>query len=178
MYPFDESTGVNESLLKEKEYEYYIVSTTLNKKKFTMETDDKFELLWPIYLEMYSDVKKFSKTREYMKENKRFLSKIRDREVYKDFSEEILETLTFIRQDESLISYVFSRSDAFAIKYFYSLKAGFVNRDAAKVFLKHLETNMAVLKSDSVRYVIYDMLVDPGLKSQYTKLRKNCGCKF
>ena len=46
------------------------------------------------------------------------------------------------------------------------------------MFLQQLENHIAVLKSDSVRYVVYDMLVDPGLKSQYTKIRKAYGCSF
>ena len=179
IYVFAPNSGVNEKMLEEKEYIYYIVSTTLYAKKFVM-MEDKKELLWPVYVEIYTNPSKYSQTRAYMKYNRDFLDRIIETGIFVDFADSVLETLSLTKQSENLISCIFERSNNFAIKYFSSLELGFTDHGAAKMFVEKLamDQNKTILINNSVRDNIYDMLVDPALKSKYTKLRKNAGCKY
>ena len=113
-----------------------------------------------------------------MKDNLTFLGEIVRREAYIGFSNVVLETLLKVAQDKKLISHVFAKGNSFAIKYFSSLSGGFINRDAAKMFVDQisLPQNRNVATNDAVRDKIYEMLVDSKLKAKYTIIRKKYGC--
>jgi hypothetical protein len=179
IYAFAPRTGVNEKLFEEKEYVYYVVSTTLYTKKFVLKEETK-ELLWPIYIEIFSNPAKYAQTRGYMKENKEFLGKLVETGIYVDFSDAVLEELSSIKQNEKLVDYIFEKGTNFAIKYFSSLKDGFIDYAAAKLFIERVSSvkYKTVLLNDAVRNNIYEKLVDPTLKTKYTKLRKSAGCSF
>jgi len=176
-YVFSDYSGINEKLFDAEEYEYYIVSKTQSTKKFIMEEGERLDKIWPTYIEIFSNPSRFSKTVSCMRANEAFLEKIMTSGIYTGFEENALEQLSAIKQDENLITHVYARGSAFAIKYFSLIKAGFVDYEAAKTYvdLLSLDANRPVLKSDAVRNNVYDKLVDPVLKRKYTRLRKSYG---
>lgn len=173
-YAFNMYSNINEKLFEDEEYEYYVVSKTLSSKKFVMETGDRLEKIWPTYIEIFSNPSRLSQTVSYMRMNVEFLQKIIKSHIYKGFSESALEQLAFVKQDFELVKHVYERGSEFAIKYFSSIKEGFVDYTAAKKYVELLseESNLPVLRSDVAYENIYDKLVDPGLKRRYTNLRK------
>ena len=142
-----------------------------------METGERLDKIWPTYIEIFSNPSRLSPTVSYMRANEEFLQKIMASEIYTGFEENALEQLALIKQDVKLITHIYSRGSSFAIKYFSSMKLGFVDDKAAKKYvdLLALDTNRMVLKNNDVRNNIYDKLVDPVLKGRYTKLRKMYG---
>lgn len=178
-YSFDPYSGVNEKLLEEKEYEYYVVSTTLHAKEFRMESGRRLEELWSTYIDIYSNSSGPTKTRAYMQANKEFLVKVMENEDYRVFPNNVLETLSVIPQSAVLISHIFERGVQFAIKYFSSIKEGFADYKAANTYIELLSkaSNEDILVSSTVRDNLYDKLVDPSLKRRYTNLRKAYGFK-
>ena len=179
-YPFNNSLGINKKLLEQKELLYYVISTTLYNKKFIMVQEDSIAELWPTYMELYNNPNNYSQTFAYMKENKDFLKTIISKEAYLEFSDASLETLVNVEQDEKIISHLFSKGKDFVVKYFSLLKAGFENYDSAKMFVEKisLSENINVAKNTNVRDNIYDKLVDPALKSKYTRIRKLYGLEY
>lgn len=179
IYVFAPWTGVNDKLFEEKEYIYHVVSTTLYAKKFELKEETN-ELLWPVYIEIFSNPAKYAQTRGYMKENKDFMEKLVETGIYVDFSDTVLEDLSYARQNEKLVDYVFEKGTNFAIKYFSSLKDGFVDYATAKLFIEKVTSSKyrTVLVNNSVRNSVYEKLVDPSLKTKYTKFRKSAGCSY
>ena len=164
-------------MFEDEEYEYYVVSKTHSSKKFVMETGERLDKIWPTYIEIFSNPSRLSQTISYMRANEEFLEKIMTSEIYTGFEDNALEQLAPIKQDAKLVTHVYSRENSFAIKYFSSMKSGFVDDKAAKAYVEllALDTNRMILKSDDVRNNIYEKLVDPVLKGRYTKLRKMYG---
>ncbi|MBE6915999.1 MAG: hypothetical protein E7471_05125 [Ruminococcaceae bacterium] len=179
LYPFSPHSNVNQKLFEEKEYIYYVVSTTLYGKKFELHKE-KSEELWTAYIEIFAEPTKYSNTRGYMKQNKEFLELIVTRSGYIGFPTTALESLSAVAQSENLINHIFAQGKEFVLKYFAEMNGGFINYDAAKAFINNiaLAENRDVLGNDAVRENIYDKLVDPGLKTKYTKLRKSVGCEY
>lgn len=178
-YSFSPSSGVNKKMLEEKEYEYYVVSTTLHAKKFHMVQGEMLEELWPTYIDLYSYTSSMSKTRAYMQANKEFLIKIMKNEDYIGFPNNVLETLSVIPQDYLLVAHIFEKGASFAIKYFSCIKEGFVDDKAENVYLDLLaqDSNRTVLISNAVHENVYEQLNNSNLKRKYTNLRKASGFK-
>lgn len=181
IYSFGRNTGIPEKMWEEKEYVYYVVSTTCHAKAFVMESSPRREQqVWSTYLEIYSNPSKYLRTSEYMRNNKVFLKEIVENEDYLNFSDAVLETLSSVSQSKNLVNHIFKRGELFAIKYFASIKEGFADKEAARSFINaiSLSDNRMALKNDSVRNNVYDKLIDPSLKNRYTRLRKSVGCKY
>lgn len=166
---------VTERYYRDKKYTHYIVSKTLFHKKFIIDSGEKFEILWPIYIKIFSE-NNLKRTCEYMSANYDFLRLIIKRKVYDGFSEIVRITLSKVYQDSDCIKNVLEYGLEFAIKYF-SIIDGFTDEDAANTFVNIVESNINILASDSVYDNTYEKLWNAPLKARYTKARKRNGYK-
>lgn len=166
---------VTERYYKDKKFIRYIVSKTLFHKKFNIDANERFDTLWPAYLDIYGG-NKFPNTRSYMSSNHEFLKLIMKRRVYEGLSEEVRINLARINQDSGCIKNILEYGTRFAIKYFSSI-AGFEDYDAAYTFITIVESNTQILSSQQVYENTYNKLLNGPLKARYTKARKKIGIK-
>lgn len=166
---------VTERYYKDKKYSRYIVSKTLFHKKFDIDSDEKFDVLWPVYVDIYGE-NKFSNTCSYMSNNHEFLKLIMKRRAYEGLSEEARINLAKVNQDSDCIKNILEYSTIFAINYFSSI-AGFEDYDAAHTFITIIENNAQLLASNEIYNNTYSKLVNGPLKARYTIARKRNGFK-
>lgn len=151
-------------------YEHYIITKTLSDGYFTMETGEKEEILWPVYIAIFSGTK-YPKTREYMRRNQDFLRRIQANRDYKDFSEEARLQLVSINQDEESLEDVLEYGDDFALKYYCQIQ-GFKDWEAATAFVEIVIHNELLRSSQELYEHTHDKLLDGRLKFKYTMNRK------
>lgn len=173
LYPMNDI--VTERFYKDKKFVCYVVSKTNYHKRFNMDLGERFDTLWPVYVEIFSK-NKYTNTCTYMSNNYDFLRLIIKRKEYEDFSEEVLMNLAQVYQDSDSILNALEYGTKFAIKY-YSEIDGFTDYDAANTFVNVVENNNQILASDSVYKNTYEKLWNAPLKSRYTRLRKKNGFK-
>ncbi len=172
-YPMNDI--VTERFYKDKKFDRYVVSKTTYHKQFTMDSGERFDILWPVYVEIFSE-NHFKNTCSYMSKNYDFLRLIMKRKEYEDLSEEVRMNLAKVYQDSDSILNALEYGIKFAVEY-YSAIGGFVDYNAANTFIDIVEKNTHILASDEVYENVYEKLVNPPLKSRYTKLRKKNGYK-
>lgn len=179
LYSFNLIYGMNdvvtERYYRDKKYTYYIVSKTLFHKKFIIDSDERLETLWPVYIDVLCK-NNYDPIHSYMSNNLDFLTMIMKRKEYEGFDEDTRMFLTRIYQDSYCIKNVMDYGIKFAIKYYSTMK-GFENYDAAFTFINILENNIHVLASNEVYENTYDKLLNGPLKARYTILRKRNGFK-
>lgn len=166
---------VTERYYRDKKYIYYVVSKANYHKRFNMDSGDRFDVLWPVYVEIFSE-NNFTNTCSYMSKNYDFLRLIMKRKEYEGLSEDVRMNLAKVYQDSDSILNVLEYGTNFAIEYFSSIE-GFVDYNAANTFVNIVEKNTQILASDEVYENVYEKLVNAPLKSRYTKLRKKNGYK-
>ena len=166
---------VTERYYKDKKYTYYVVSKIVFHKKFILDIGDRLEILWPVYIEVLGKTN-FASIHHYMVNNHSFLSMIIKRKAYDEFTEEMMMYLTPLYQDSDSLKKALEYGVKFAIKFFSAIE-GFVDYNAANTFIDIVEKNAQILASDEVYENVYEKLVNPPLKSRYTKLRKKNGYK-
>ncbi len=166
---------VTERYYRDKKYIYYVVSKTNYHKQFNMDSGDRFDVLWPVYVDIFSK-NNLANTCSYMTKNYDFLRLIIRKKEYIDLSEEVRITLAKVFQDSDCIINVLEYGTNFAIEYF-SVIDGFTDYNAANTFVDIVEQNNQILASDDVYNNTYEKLWNAPLKSRYTKLRKKNGYK-
>lgn len=166
---------VTERYYKDKNFYPYIISKTLFHKRFNIDPDERFDALWPVYVDIYGG-NEFPLTRSYMSNNLEFLKLIMKRRAYEGLSEEARINLAKVNQDSDCIKNILEYSTIFAINYF-SLIAGFEDYDAAHTFITIIENNAQLLASNEIYNNTYSKLVNGPLKARYTIARKRNGFK-
>lgn len=151
-------------------YRHYIITKTLSDGCFTMETGERGEILWPVYISIFSGTK-YPKTREYMGHNQDFLSRIQAKRDYKDFSEEARLQLVSINQDKESLEDVLEYGDDFALKYYCQIQ-GFKDWEAASTFVEIVIHNELLRSSQGLYKHTHEKLLDGRLKFRYTMNRK------
>lgn len=172
-YPMNDI--VTERFYKDKKFDRYVVSKTTYHKQFTMDSGERFDILWPVYVEIFSE-NNFTNTCSCMSKNHDFLRLIMKRKEYEGLSEEVRMNLAKVYQDSDSILNALEYGIKFAVKY-YSAIGGFVDYNAANTFIDIVEKNTQILASNEVYENVYEKLVNAPLKSRYTKLRKKNGYK-
>ena len=179
LYSFSKYYAMNdivpERYYKEKKFDRYIVSKTRFHKKFNMDLGERFDVLWPIYLDIFGE-NRFPDACLYMSNNLEFLRLIIKNKAYEGLSEKVRMSLSKVYQDADCIKNVFDYGTVFAIKYFSSI-AGFENYDAAYAFINIIESNAQILASNEVYKNTYSKLLNGPLKARYTIARKKNGFK-
>lgn len=173
IYPMNDI--VTERFYRDKKFVRYVVSKATYHKRFNMDTGERFDMLWPVYVKVFSE-NKYINTCTYMSNNYDFLSLIIKRKAYEEFSEEARIILAKVYQNSDSIVNVLEYGIKFAIKYYSSI-GGFSDYDAANTFVDIVEQNIQILASDDVYNNTYEKLWNAPLKSRYTKLRKKNGYK-
>ncbi len=166
---------VTDRYYKDKKFTRYIVSKTLFHKRFNVDSGEKFDLLWPVYIDIFAE-NHYINTCSYMSNNYDFLRLIMKRKAYEGLSKEVRMNLSKVYQDADCIKNILEYDITFAIQYFSSI-TGFENYDAANTFVNVVENNAQILASDTVYDNTYEKLWNAPLKSRYTKLRKRNGYK-
>ena len=166
---------VTERYYRDKKYIYYVVSKANYHKRFDIDFGDRFDVLWPVYVEIFSE-NRFTNTCSYMSKNHDFLKLIMKRKEYEGLSEDVRMNLAKVHQDSDSILNVLEYGIKFAVKY-YSAIDGFIDYDAANTFVDIVEQNNQILASDDVYNNTYEKLWNAPLKSRYTRLRKKNGYK-
>lgn len=161
---------VTERYYRDKKFVHYVVSKSNYHKRFVMDSGERFEILWPVYVDIFSK-NNFTNTCSYMSNNHDFLRMIIKRKSYEGLSEDVRMRLTKVYQDSDSIKNTLEYGTKFAIAYF-SVMDGFVDYDAANTFVNIVEENPQILASDAVYDNAYEKLWNAPLKSRYTKLRK------
>ena len=156
-----------------KEYKYYIVSKTWYHGKFVIESGDKFDLLWPYYVEIFASPS-YPKTRKYMADNEKFIEMVISKKAYEDFPKENFMMLNCALQDKSTLDKAMSYGERFALEYLSSIK-GFADEDAATHFLDIVASNSLLLSSNILYEHTHEKLVSGVLKGRYTRMRKKAG---
>lgn len=173
IYPMNDL--VTERFYKDKKLVRYVVSKTTYHKQFNMDSGERFDTLWPVYVEIFSK-NKYTNTCSYMSNNHDFLRLIIKNKEYEGLSEELRIILAKVYQDSNSILNILEYGTKFAIEYFSVIK-GFIDYNAANTFVNIVEKNSQILASNEVYENVYEKLVSPPLKSRYTKLRKKSGYK-
>lgn len=160
-----------EELYKAKQYYTYVSAKSRWDNVFTMETGERGETLWPIYLKMFSNGQ-YNRTRDYMSKNLDFLNEIMRRKAYVDMTKEVIKLLQLALQTAHCLQFVFGFGESYALEYYLSI-AGFVDKEAAVSFLNIVKGSPTLLNSTPLYSHTYDMLVDPTLKGRYTTMRRD-----
>ncbi len=161
------SPVINDKLFEMKEYRKYVSSKTRGMRKFEIETDKK-SVLWETYKKMFNGL--YPKTRKYMLENKEFLKEIVEDCAYEKAGTQINE-YTHVMQTQGLLRYVFDTLPQEKLVTYLSSIEGFDSYDAAGYFVKRIIEDSGLLNSEQVYNNTHDKLIDPVLKSRYTRAR-------
>lgn len=164
---------VTERYFKDKKYVFYVVSKTNYHKQFVMDSGERFDILWSVYVEIFSE-NHFTNTCSYMSNNHEFLKLMMEKKEYEGLSKEVRIILSKVYQDSDSLKNVLEYGTDFAIKYFAAID-GFADYNAASTFVNIVEKNIQILASDDVYKNTYEKLWNAPLKSRYTKLRKKKG---
>lgn len=168
------SEQVNEKYLEFKKYKEYVVSTTLGKRRFDIAEGELKQELWPAYIKIFSSKGNYSQTKNYMSQNKEFVSQVMQGKLYKGWDTESRLLLRGVYQDKDSIEDVISYGEEFALAYYSSME-GFLNEEAATAFVSVLEKNVGLLASDKLYDHTHEKLINGRLKAKYTNLRKKHG---
>ncbi len=166
------SSLMNEKLFESKKYIEYVVSTTLGKRRFDIEEENR-DVLWQTYVKIFSGAA-YQVTRKYMVQNTEFVRLVMESKSYQGFDEENRMQLVGVYQDRECLEDVLEYGDEFALEYYSSI-AGFVDEEAATTFVSIVEANDALLDSDELYVKTHGMLVNGRLKARYTNARKRRG---
>ncbi len=161
---------VIDRLFETQNYRPYVIIKTLSDGYFTMEPGERGEILWPVYIAIFSGTK-YLKTREYMGRNQDFLRRIQANRDYNGFSEETRLQLVSINQDKESLENVLEYGDDFALKYYCQIQ-GFVDWEAAAAFVEIVIHNELLRSSQELYKHTHDKLLDGRLKFKYTMNRK------
>lgn len=162
------SDKVDEKLFEMRYYRQYVSSKTAKMKKFEIEEGRK-DILWEIYKEMFND-KKYSRTMWYMVKNERFLELLIQDKAYLEAGDQLVE-YSAAKQNEELIKYVLDSLDEDELCTYFSKINGFASYNAAKCYVEIVISNDMLLANEPMYINTYEKLIDPGLKSKYTKAR-------
>ena len=166
---------VTERYYKDKHFVHYVVSKANFHKRFDIDSQEKFDVLWPVYVEIFSR-NYFTITCSYMSDNHNFLELLIKRNAYEGFSEEVRVKLAKVYQNSDSIKNALEYGTKFAINYFSAI-TGFVDIDAARTFVDVVEKQPQILASSEVYENTYEKLWNGHLKAKYTILRKKAGYK-
>lgn len=166
---------VTERYYRDKHFVHYVVSKANFHKRFDIDSQEKFDVLWPVYVEVFSE-NYFTTTCSYMSDNHNFLELLIKRNAYEGFSEDVRVKLAKVYQNSDSIKNVLEYGTKFAINYFSSIN-GFVDIDAARTFVDVVEKQPQILASSEVYENTYEKLWNGPLKAKYTILRKKAGYK-
>lgn len=164
---------VTERYYRDKHFVHYVVSKANFHKRFNMDSGEKFDTLWPIYVEIFSE-NYFTITCSYMAVNYDFLSLLIKRNAYEGMTEEIRMKLSKVYQTSDSIKNVLEYGTTFAINYFSAID-GFVDIEAARTFIDIVEKHSQILASNKVYKNTYEKLLNGPLKARYTIARKRNG---
>ena len=163
------SPAINEKLWKEKEYETYVSSKVALEKKFVVE-EDKRDVLWPIYVEMFnSSVRK--RTREYMIKNEEFIQQLIEDEEYLKADKNSIVNYAVGLQTVELLNYVVEEYDEETQLLYFKSTKGFIDENAARRFCQIAKANPTIGTNEDVYNNIKGTLVSPGLEGWFTKIR-------
>ena len=179
LYSFNTYYAMNDIVTaryyRDKKFVHYVVSKANYHKQFKMDYGEKFEILWPVYVDIFSK-NHFTNTCTYMAKNHDFLRLVIKRKAYEGLSEDVRLKLAKVYQDSNSIKNVIEYGTTFAINYFSAI-TGFVDTDAARTFIEIVEKHSPILASDKVYDNTYEKLLNGPLKARYTISRKRNGFK-
>lgn len=162
---------VNDLLFKYKKYRLYVISTTLAFRSFIVETGERGQILWPVYIKMFKDNSEEIIT-DYMGQNQSFVQSIMNDSDFSGMSHYSRMKLALVYQTSaSLYDIVENYDEEFALDYLTQI-AGFADEEAAIDFLMIVNGKDSFIKSEALYNHTYDMLISPVLKANYTKIRK------
>lgn len=167
IYPMP--SRITNRLFMQKRYKHYIVSKTLFDKVFTIETEEKGDVLWVEYLKILKESIHHI-TIEYMCNNKEFLRMIMEKKEYIGMKEDVRLKLSSIYQDSDSLLDVINYGDDFALKYYLQM-AGFKDEEAATAFVNIIERSHFLLSSQELYDHAHGKLISGTLKGRYTRLR-------
>ena len=164
-------TSVNDLLFKNKEYSLYIISKSLDRNEFIIETGDRGQILWPEYIKMFKENSVLQIT-ELMGKNKEFLCKLMAEGDFSEMDRHSRMKLAAVYQtSDSLNDIVNNYDEAFALEYLTQI-AGFEDEKAAIDYLLIINKSQRLSRSEKLYSHTYDMLISPSLKSKYTRIHK------
>jgi len=174
IYPMEER--VYQRYFDFKYYQNYVACKTISRASFELESGEKGDLLWPIYLDIFGHTEQnaYKGTKKHMGENRTFLEKIMKEKAYVGINQESLLYLASIHQSKDCIVYIFSLENEFALEYLTQIE-GFENESAATAFVEEIEKNTNLLKSDELYEHTHSKLVSGLLKAKYTRARTKNG---
>lgn len=167
VYAYGEN--IRNILYKNKNYKVYIISTILYSGTFEIE-EDKKSILWAGYIDIFKMEIEHEEIKSKMAENKDFLHVIMMSKSYIELPKNSRIKLAAIYQDADCLDDVILYGNEFAELY-YSKIAGFESKHAAERFVEIISENNILLKSQSIYDNTYQLLIDPALKSKYTRMR-------
>lgn len=156
-----------------KYYKEYVSCRTRARNAFEIETGDRGNLLWPIYVDMFGH-NGYDATRKYMGENEEFLEKIMQEGLYKKIMIENLMPLASILQSKECIEYITGLDAEYALKYLINI-LGFKDKSAAATYVECIEKNLSLLQSEALYESTHEKLLDGTLKAKYTRARTKAG---
>lgn len=166
---------VTDRYYRDKKYDFYVVSKTNYHKKFVIDSLDKAEVLWPIYVKLFKQ-NYYKNACRYMSNNHDFLTKLMENNEYVNCDKDTRMCMSAILQDSDCIKDALIYGIDFAKQYFSEIK-GFKDYNAAATFINIIESTPQLLLSEEVYKNTYEKLLNPHLKGRYTTLRKRNGCK-
>ena len=159
---------VNKRLWESKEYKKYVSSKTALEKCFTIE-DDKIDILWPHYIEIFNS-DSYTRTCEYMADNDDFMQRVNGQKAYIDAGDSIINYAPG-KQSSDLMDYVISNYDEeFQVKYFRIIKNGFAGEEAAHRFCEIAKENRYIGEDEGVYRAVSGKLLNRGLEGWLTRI--------
>ena len=153
--------------------EKYVSCKTNGQKCFELESGERGDTLWPVYLKILKS-NNYVNTKRYMGQNKHFLEKLMQEKAFTGMAQDSLLLLTTILQTKECIEHILTLESEFALKYLTQI-LGFSDRPAAVAFVEGVEKNDALLCSDALYAHTHERLIDGPLKGKYTRARTKKG---
>lgn len=162
------SPKILHKLFERKAYTTYIESSTLKNGCFKLDEDK--DILWSSFITILKSENEFKQTKDAMSKNKSFLAMLNANEDYINLPESSRMFLSKIPQDKKCIVNIMTYSKQFIEQYFAEI-VGFHDKEAAELFVEEITSSDKLLRSQIIYDHTHPRLIDPVLKSKYTRAR-------
>jgi len=163
------SQNILTKLYERRAFTTYIASCTRNNNNFSIE-DERIEDLWPSYIKILKSETGYTNTKKKMSENIEFIEMLNIKRSYIGLPECSRIYFTKILQDKDILENIMTYDGDFIEQYLSEI-IGFYDKEAAETFVKEISLSDELLKSQNVYDNTHQKLIDPVLKSKYTRVR-------
>ena len=166
---FRYSPAILDKLFERNAFTIYIASSTLRDKAFRVE-EDRRDALWPSYIKILKSEEAYKQTKQAMSQNLDFLNLLIAKKDYVGLPGASRIFLAKVPQDMECIENIMTYEND-VIEQYFSIIVGFQDKEAAEKFVNEITSNNELIKSQSIYDNTHPKLIDPTLKSRYTRLR-------